>query len=59
MKVEKCGRSAMEKTKKGQADTGPVRNGSTAKQPARRGGGGATKNGGIFGNWQKSKKSKP
>jgi len=49
----------MEKTKKGQADTGPVRNGSTAKQPARRGGGGATKNGGIFGNWQKSRKSKP
>jgi hypothetical protein len=54
--MDKCSKSTVEKTKKGQADTGPVRNPSTAKRTAKIGGG-KSKSGGIFGRWQKNRKA--
>lgn len=55
MAMDKCSKTAMEKTQKGQANTGPVRKSSTVAQRKK---GGATNNGGVFGNWQKSRKPK-
>jgi len=53
--MDECSKGAMEKTKKGQASTGPVRKGSTAKRTA--GKGGPTNGGGIAGNWTRPSKA--
>lgn len=53
MSKDECSRTAMEKAQKGQANTGPVRN--RGPQRAR---GNATKNGEVFGKWQKPRSPK-